>query len=180
MKINVGSENPIKVGAVKEMLAQYDFLQPVELRAVSADSGVADQPKSLEETVRGAINRARNAFDSCDLSFGLESGLISVPNTKNGFMDACVCAIYDGREYHLGMSSAFELPPRVAKLMTDKGLDMSQACNEAGLSDNPKLGSAEGAIGILTRGRMTRMDYTKQAITTAMIHLENADLFGAE
>ena len=62
-------------------------------------------------------------------------------------------------------------------VLRKEGLDMSEACNKVGLTNNPKIGSEEGAIGILTKGRMTRKDYTKQSIITALIHLENAELY---
>ena len=56
--------------------------------------------------------------------------------------------------------------------MLDDGLDMTQAALKAGLTDNPKVGSAEGLVGIMTKGRLTRKEYTKEAIRTALIHLE--------
>src|SRR5207247_1757153 len=86
-------------------------------------SGVDNQPKSLEETVRGAINRAKGAIKDADYSFGLESGLIEVPYTKTGMMDLCVCAIYDGKNIHLGLSSAFELPKNVYSFVGSFGVD---------------------------------------------------------
>jgi non-canonical (house-cleaning) NTP pyrophosphatase len=60
-------------------------------------------------------------------------------------------------------------------LIVKEGLDMSQAINKAGLTKNKDIGSAEGAIGILTKGRMDRKEYTKQALRTALIHLEEFD-----
>ncbi len=98
---------------------------------------------------------------------------MQVPFSKTGHMDVCACAIYDGREFHLGLSSAWEFPDKkVLDYMLNDGLDMSQAINKAGLTKNPKVGSEEGAIGILTKGRLDRKEYTKQALRTALIHLE--------
>lgn len=176
MKIKVASLNPQKIQAVQDTILDYEILREAIVEGISADSGVSDQPKSLEETVNGAINRAKNAFVDCDLSFGIESGLISVPNTKSGYMDLCFCAIYDGKEVHLGCSSIFEVPKKIMDLM-HQGMNMSDACFEAGLTENKTVGSAEGLIGILTRGRVTRLAYTKQAIISALIHLENKELF---
>lgn len=172
MKIKIGSTNQIKVDALKEILSDYPHLKDAEVSAVEASSDVSDQPKSLEETVRGAMNRAKGAFQDCAYSFGIESGLMEVPNTKTGFMDVCVCAIFDGKEYHIGLSSAWEAPKQVVRHMIDGGLDMNQAALKAGLTDNPKVGSAEGLVGIMTRGRLNRKEYTKEAIWTALIHLE--------
>lgn len=177
MKIIVASTNPQKIKAVSSLIPKYDFLAGASIEGVSADSGVSDQPRSLEETVQGAINRAKSAFKNTDYSFGIESGLMEVPRTKSGIMDVCVCAIFDGKNIHLGLSSAFEPPQKVVDLMRTKGMNMSDACLEAGLTTNPQLGASEGLIGILTRGRMNRLAYTAQAVTTALIHLENAYLF---
>lgn len=172
MKIAVGSANPVKIAAVAESLILYPHLAHAEVFGIETASGVADQPKTLEETVQGAMNRAKGAFKDCDYAFGLESGLMAVPNTKSGFMDVCVCAIFDGNEYHLGLSSAWEAPKQVMEHMLKDGLDMNQAAFKAGLTNNSKVGSAEGLVGILTKGRLTRKEYTKEAIRTALIHIE--------
>lgn len=173
MKIIVGTKNQAKLLAVSEILREYPHLADAEVSGAEAFSGVSDQPKSLEETVRGAKNRARAIFNECDYSIGIESGLMHVPGSKSGYMDVCVCAIYDGTEFHIGLSSAWEFPDMsTTDLMMKDGLDMSQAINKAGMTRNPQIGSAEGAIGILTKGRMNRKEYTKQALRTALIHLE--------
>jgi non-canonical (house-cleaning) NTP pyrophosphatase len=57
--------------------------------------------------------------------------------------------------------------------MLNDGLDMNQAAHKAGLTENLKVGSAEGLVGIMTKGRLDRKAYTKEAIRTALIHLEN-------
>lgn len=178
MKIGVGSTNPVKVGAVEEMAPQYDLLVGAEILAVNAESSVSEQPISIDETVRGAMNRANTARAAgCDLGFGIESGLIEVPHTKTGMLDLCACAIYDGEEYHIGLSPAFECPIRVIELIRNEGMDLNQAFYTIGMTDNPKVGSAEGVISLLTKGRLTRKEYTKQAILMAMIHLENAEFY---
>lgn len=172
MIINIGSKNLIKVEAVKEILDDYRHLRLANIIALDSLSEVGNQPKSLDETINGAMNRAKNAFKNCDYSFGIESGLMAVPNTKTGYMDVCVCAIFDGKEYHLGLSSAWEAPKKVADLMLKEGLDMNDAAFKAGLTKNPKVGSAEGLVGIVTKGRLTRKEYTKEAIRTALIHID--------
>lgn len=177
MIICVGSTNAVKVEAVRETVFQYDFLRQAEVRSAAAKSEVADQPKSLEETIRGAMNRAKNAFHKCDYSIGIESGVMEVPHSKTGYMDVAVCAIFDGQEYYLGLSSAFEYPKEVTRLVLEEGLDINQAFLRVGLSPNPKLGSFEGAIGILTKGKMPRKDLTKQSVVTALVRLENKELF---
>ncbi|MCB9820728.1 inosine/xanthosine triphosphatase [Candidatus Nomurabacteria bacterium] len=177
MRIKVGSQNDVKVGAVREAIRDYNFLSNAEVSGLEVSSEISEQPKSLDETIRGAMNRARNAFQNCDYSFGLEDGLMKVPNTKTDYMNVCACAIYDGQNYHVGLSSAFEYPYDVTRLVFDEGLDINQAFHRVGLTENPKVGSAEGAIGILTHGRLLRKEYTKQAITMALIHVENSEKY---
>jgi len=172
MRLVVGSTNSVKVDAVREIIQEYDHLRDADVIGISVDSGVSDQPKTLEETVEGALSRARHAFDNCTYSFGIESGLMVVPHTKTGHMDVCVCAIFDGSEYHLGLSSAWEAPSRVMHYIVEEGMDMNEAAYRAGLTDNMSVGSAEGLVGIVTRGRLTRKVYTKEAVRTALIHLE--------
>lgn len=173
MKIKVGSKNKAKLEAVAEILKEYAHLSEAEVEGIGTDSGVSDQPKSLDETISGAMNRAKKSFFDCAYSIGLESGLFEVPKSKTGYMDVCACAIFDGKDFHLGLSSAWEFPDKkITDLMIDGGLDMSQAINAVGLVDNPEVGSEEGAIGILTKGRLDRKEYTKQSLRTALIHLE--------
>ena len=101
MKINVGSSNEVKVEAVKEVIKDYPILLNAEVNGVAVEPGVSKQPKSLDEIVQGAKNRATNAFYDCSYSFGIESGLIEL---SDRYMDGAVCAVYDGRDYYLGLS----------------------------------------------------------------------------
>ncbi len=177
MKINIGSKNKAKIDALKEILKEYPDLSDAEVIFKDVDTGVSDQPKSLEETIDGAMKRATNCFKDCDFSVGLESGLMKVPETKTGYMDTTACAIYDGKNFHLGLSSCFEYPPKVVKYILENNKNVSEAFLDLGLTENSKLGADNGAIGILTKERLDRKEYTKQAIRTALIHLENKDLY---
>lgn len=176
LRIVVGTTNPAKLDAVREIIRDYPHLAAAEIVGVKAASGVSEQPKSLDETIAGAMNRARGAFHDARYAIGIESGLFAVPHTKSGYMDVCVAAIYDGKEFHLGLSSAWEFPdPNITRLILDEGLDMSQAINKAGLTRSTTIGSEEGAIGIMTRGRLDRKEYTKQALQMALIHIDTPD-----
>ncbi|MBI2125204.1 inosine/xanthosine triphosphatase [Candidatus Woesearchaeota archaeon] len=173
MKIVVGSTNPSKLDAVKEVLSMYSFWGNAEIVGVSANSEVSDQPKTSAETIWGAINRARHAYQAggCNYAVGLESGFHEFPHA--GHMEFTACVIYDGRDNHFGFSSAFKCPDAVYQIMQKDGLNLNDACYKAGLTQNPEIGKSEGIIGILTKGRKTRKDYTKDAIIMAMIHVEN-------
>ena len=177
MKINIGSKNPAKINALKEISKEYPEFADAEIISKEVSTGVSEQPKSLQETVEGAMQRARNSFNDCDYSFGLESGLMPVPYTKTGYMDTTVCAIYDGKNFHLGLSSSFEYPPKILKYMFENEKDASSAFRELKLTDEPYIGWGDGIIGVLTKNRLNRKEYTKEAIRTALIHLENKNLY---
>ena len=177
MKINVGTKNEAKLSAVKETIKLYNFLSNSEINGIEVKSNVSEQPKSLNEIVQGAMNRAKNSFTNCNLNIGIEAGLIEVPHTKSGFMDIQVCCIYDGKNCHFGLSSAFEFPKKITELVLNTNLDASQAAHKLGLTDKIKIGNHEGIIGLLTKGRIARKDLIKQALMNALIHLENPELF---
>ncbi len=177
MKINIGSKNKVKIEAVSELLKDYSDFKDAEIISIEVDSGVSPQPKSLDEAIAGAIKRAKKSFIACDYSFGIESGLMKVPETKTGYMDVTCSAIFDGKNIHLGLSSAFEFPPKVIKYIFEKDENASVAFRELGLTKSEYIGYEEGIIGVLTKNKITRKQYTKEAIRMALIHLENKKLY---
>ena len=172
MIINIASHNPTKIKALREIIRDYDNLNLAAVIDVDGCSRVSEQPITLEETILGAMNRAREAFKDCDYSVGLESGLMAVPYTQSGYMDVCACAIFDGHNYYLGLSSAWEPPATVVHYIINEGLDMNEAALKAGLTPKKNVGSAEGLVGIVTKGKLSRKEYTKEAIRMALIHLD--------
>ena len=176
MNIKIGSLNPVKIAAVKETLLLYKQFARAVVNGKEVSSEVNAQPFSLEETIRGARNRARNAFEACHYSIGIESGIMHVQYAETQNMDVCACAIYDGVRYHLGLSPAFEYPPTVMQLL-HKGKEVNDAFFELGFALHRKLGNQGGAIGFLTQGLMERKEYTKSAIMMALIPLLRPDLY---
>ncbi len=181
MKIIVGSKNPQKIKAVEDLASIYEFLGETSIISVEVDSQISEQPMTLDEIILGAKNRAVNSFNSIDgeqrISFGLESGLMPVPHTKTGFMDICACAIYDGNDFYIGLSGGFEPPAEVVRLIHQEGMNMSDATRNAGLTKNEYIGHDIGVIGILTKSKINRLEYSKQAIQMALIRLENKHLY---
>jgi inosine/xanthosine triphosphatase len=180
MIIAIGSTNGVKVSAVEDVIEGYPMLANANIVPVSVSSDVSDQPLTLQEIITGAKNRARKAFEACkgcNYSFGIESGLYEAKGVKTGYLESTICCIFDGKEYHFGISCGFEIPPKVLHTVLNKNMNLNDACFEAGLTANKSLGAAEGLVGMLTKGRINRYDYTKQCVTTALIHLENAALY---
>lgn len=173
MKINVGSKNPNKVEAVREVLKDYPMFQNIEVFGMNVSSGVYKQPMSLEETREGAFNRAKNSFKGCDYGVGIESGLFfsKIPIPK--YFNLCVCAIYDGMNFYEGLTSGFEYPDRVIKRLLENKLEINEAVFRCEITNSKKIGSEKGILNIFTNGRIDRKSYTKEAIRNALIKVEN-------
>lgn len=180
LTVAVGSTNNVKLNAVKVTIKDYPIFQKAKILSYKVPTEVADQPLSLDETIRGAKNRARNAFDACgtcEYSIGIESGLMEVAESKSGYMEFTVCCIYDGNEFAIGQSAAYEMPQHIIDLVVNEKMNMAEACYHGGLTDDLQLGEKEGDIGILSNGRMTRQDHSEQALVAALIQLENVKLY---
>lgn len=178
MRVHVGSKNKTKIDAVAQILAGTELFAAAEVVGVDISTQASSHPKTLEETIDGAIERAKRAFDGCDYSFGIEGGLMQVPHTKTGKMQFEACAIYDGKNIHLGLSQAFEWPKKVADLI-EKGIEASEALRQADIvkEGSYKIGAAEGGIWHLTKGRTNRTKQNMEAVSMALIHLENKEHF---
>lgn len=113
------------------------------------------------------------------LGSGIEAGMVEFPLCASGYMELTVCALYtgDGR-VPLGTSPAWEVPPRVVQLIrSGEAKDMNEAFIRCGLTDNPQLGRSVGAIGLLSKGKINRKDYTQLAVMMALMQLENESLY---
>lgn len=179
VNIALGSTNQIKVQALHEVLEDCPVLGESEIFVVDVFSDISEQPLSLNETIRGAKNRARHAFEICErcaYSFGIECGLMEVTESRTGFMGLSVCCIYDGHEFYLGQSCGVELPQHIIDLVIHRGLSLEKACHESGLMSDSRS-SADGVIGVLTKGRINRKDTVKSAILAALTQIENMELY---
>ena len=179
MKINIGSQNKTKVQAVIDTVKLYPkiFLNP---EVIGLDIGLETfgHPKSLEEVVEGAIDRAKKAFQNCEYSFGIESGLFPVPHSNSGFMELQFCAIYDGKKIYLGTAPAFEWPKKVTEMILNNIADASAALKMLHMTEHEKVGATlGGAMGMLTDGRLTREEQIKTSIIAAMVQIEKVDLY---
>ena len=139
-------------------------------------TATSDQPMTLEETTKGAINRAMNAFKNCDYGIGIESGLMQAPYVRSGYINFTVVAIYNGKTHSIGHSTGFEVPSKLVPAL-NSGDEIDKAVFDLGITDVDNIGKRGGFLGILTQGRVPRKDYTKQALIMAMIPLENKGLY---
>jgi len=173
MKIVVGSENPAKIKATKNIFER--IYGTVDIVSFDVDSGVPSQPFGINETIKGAVNRARGAYSAdFDFSVGIESGLMETPNSISGYIDLQWCAIFDGEKTTLGVSAGFEYPPCVIKEVLD-GKEVGDVMdNVTGVRD---LGEKTGAVNYLSKGMLNRTENTEQCLLMAMIPWLNEDIY---
>jgi inosine/xanthosine triphosphatase len=173
MHVTVGSKNPVKLQATKNVLEK--IYPELTIRAVDADSGVPNQPFGLDQTIEGAINRAKNAHKpNVGLSVGIESGLMETPHSLTGYLDLQWCAIYDGDKITLGVSAGFEYPSMVVKEVL-KGKEVGEIMDWVTGVD--KLGEKTGAVSYLSRGMLDRTENTEQCVLMAMIPRMNENVY---
>jgi inosine/xanthosine triphosphatase len=168
-RIFVASLNTNKIQAVQEVFPSF------QVKGVAGRSGVREQPLSLDEIIEGAVFRAKSVFRDCEYSVGIEDGIAQVPETRSGYMNFCCCAVYDCRRTYLGLGPAFEYPPQCTKRVVEEVITISEAFLP--LTNKPDIGYEEGIIGFLTKGRMSRKDYTKLAVEMARVQMDNAHLY---
>ena len=186
MKIVVGSTNPVKIQAVREGFG--NFYPDCEAVGAQVASGVSAQPMSEKETVNGARQRAYAALETdpkADYGVGLEGGVTEIdPTTPNwtgmhggkGRLFECAwVAIVDrkGKE-GLGGGLYFELPVKVAEKIK-KGGELGPIMDE--LSGESNVKQKSGAIGIFTKGKLTRQQAYEQLVMQALIKFVSPEWF---
>jgi len=176
MNINIGSTNPTKIEAIRNLITDHELFKGAKVRGVKVEIEEFGHPKSLNETITGAKQRAEKAFSDGDYGIGLESGLFEAPGTKSGYFETTACSIFDGKNHYIGLGPSFEWPVAMVKLILG-GLDGSQAFKRMGLTEHDKIGVAEGGIYILTKGKVNRVKLNELAFTMALLQLENSKYY---
>ena len=158
--IAVGSLNPVKVEAVRAVMER--IYGQVRIHPEDVPSGVPEQPFE-DDTVKGAINRAKAALKDHDLSVGIEAGVFE---RYDGLYDVQHCAVVDREgKVTLGMGSGFRYPDKIAGLVRN-GMTVGQAMKEVYGSE---VGHERGAIGVLSKGLLDRKGLTEQSVLNAML-----------
>ncbi|PGS56357.1 DUF84 family protein [Bacillus sp. AFS041924] len=146
MNLTIGSLNPTKVGAVKNVFKHFSVL------GLDVPSNVSNQPLTDQETMHGAINRAHNArmAGESEIGIGLEGGVI----IENDLLFLCNwgALVYEN-EVILASGAKILLPSEFINDLqngTELAVLMERYTNEKDIR------SKEGAVGIFTNGRISR------------------------
>ncbi|WP_017473453.1 DUF84 family protein [Amphibacillus jilinensis] len=147
MEIIVGSENKAKLNAVKAVF------QTEAVRAALAPSKVSDQPFSDEETLTGAINRAKyvQSVQADTVGIGLEGGVMELCNQL--YLCNWGALIAPDHRIFKASGARIPLPDVIAKPLYD-GVELGVIIDE--YADKVGVSQQEGAIGILTNNQLSR------------------------
>lgn len=146
MHILLGSNNKAKKDAVSRCFSNETVL------TIDAPSGVSPQPFSDEETLNGAINRAKYARNNLEhgLGIGLEGGVMELEGqlflTNWG-------ALTDGQQLYVASGARVPLPRLIASELKE-GKELGDVM--ARYTKDKEIRHHAGAIGVFTNGYITR------------------------
>lgn len=175
--IVLASRNPVKARAARGGFEKVFPEASFRVEPVSVPSGVDHQPRSDEETLAGAANRADNAarkFPDADYWVGIEGGI----SDHGGEMTAFAWVVVRSPELvGKSRSGAFQLPDAVARLVR-QGDELGDADDVVFERSNSK--QQGGAVGILTGNLIDRAALYEHAVVLALIPFRNPELYGGE
>ena len=163
MIVAVGSENPVKIAAAKSVVGR--IWPSAQVLSASVTGGVRAMPMDDDECITGARGRASAALTilDADLGLGLEGGVHWYQNQL--YLTGWVVAIDRSRRTGIGSAARLPLPPAIQATVLE-GNELGPIMD--GLTGRQNTNHAEGAIGILTGGVMTRQRSFEAAIAYAL------------
>lgn len=148
MKAYIGSKNIVKIKATSEVLSSYGY----EVTSFDVNSQVSAQPKSDEETIKGAKNRAL-ALPKDGLRIGLEAGVETLNNTL--YLTNWGVLITPDDEEIIAGGTRIPLPNDIKNLI-EQGYELSDAMELYFKTKDIK--HKNGAIGYFTCDMVKRID----------------------
>lgn len=155
MQIIVGSKNRTKVLAVKNTFPDATVI------AKDLPSQVSAQPFGEEETLQGAVNRAKAAqqYNPSTYGIGLEGGVYTLEDEL--FLCSWgVLATPNGRIYKAS-GARIELPQEFLRPLKE-GVELSELMNA--YTKRHDIRHHEGAIGIFTQNLLRREEMFRQVV----------------
>ena len=169
--VAVGSRNRAKVEGVRRAFTH--FFKGVELKELDLTARLKIQPMSLDETVKGARQRAEFAIKemSADFGVGVEAGIIRLVEESEGhgfFLNVQIAAIVDSaRHLSFGSSSGFPIPTKLVAALEDEGAELDKYARE--LTGAKRISEEHGVVYHLSKRRLSRVEMTDQCVSMALI-----------
>lgn len=163
MIIAIGTKNPTKIEAVKSAFKK--IWPEAKFFSIEVDSGVGEQPNGDEEAIRGALNRAKKAIKEANADFGVGLEGTTVETKHGMFLCGWVVVVDSNGKLGLGCTSKILLPEKIAKEVR-LGKELGPIMDK--ISGEKNVKKKKGAVGILTKGHVTRKQAFEQAVLLAL------------
>lgn len=175
MKVIVASTNPGKLEGANVAFSEY--FKEFEIEGIKVSSDVSEEPVN-DEIYQGASNRVKNVRKiakekgkEADFYVAVESGITN----KLGEWTILNIAVIEDKEgfKSWGVSAGFPVPKKYVEeiINTDLGKVMDK------IFDETELRAGKGGINLLTKGKITRIDQTKQAFIMALTQFINGEIW---
>ena len=128
--VSIGSRNRAKTEGVRR--AFKHFLRDVDFKELDVTAMVKNQPMNMDETVKGARQRAELAVktDGADFGVGVEAGLVEL--AEGFFLNVQIAAIVDSSgRLSFGCSSGFPIPSRFVERLRKNYEELDRYCPRA-------------------------------------------------
>jgi len=180
--IALASSNPVKIRATLGAFGRMFPGERFEVESLTVSSGAPAQPMSDEETLRGAISRARNAaamVPEADYWVGIEGGVEDEAAAIAADISAAMAAfawvvVSSGDRVGKARTGTFFLPTPVADLVR-QGKELGDADDIVFGKSNSK--QENGAIGLLTGNVIDRAQLYEHAVVLALVPFKNVGLY---
>ena len=175
MKVIIATENPAKIKGATQAFAEY--FKEFEIEGIGTSSDVSEEPVN-EEIYQGANNRIKNLKKiaeeqgkEADYYIAVESG---ITNQLGEWIILSIAVIEDKEGVKSwGVSPGFPVPQKYVQeiIETDLGKVMDR------IFQKTELRAGKGGIHLLTKGKITRIDQTKEAFIMALIQFINGGIW---
>ena len=177
-KVIIASGNPVKINATKEAFLTVFPGHSFVFEGIPVGSGVPDQPRGIDQTLKGAFNRVQNLKargPKAAYYVGIEGGIVEQPSEWFAF--AWMYIESGTGQVGKAQTGHFALPPRVIHWL-EQGLELGEANDRVFGQENSKQKS--GAVGLLTKDIIDRSEYYRHALILALIPFLRKDLYENE
>jgi len=174
-KVVVGSENPVKIDVARQAFEKVFPNEKFEFLGYKATSKVSDQPKSDEETLRGAFNRVEDCkrkFPDADFWVSQEGGVVD--DVIHMFESSHIVIVSKDGTIGRAKAATFEIPKSIAEDIR-KGMELGPAADKLFKVSNSKQQAS--IIGLLTDNLVDRTSTYLQSAIFALLRHKHPDLY---
>ena len=169
MKIAIWTLRKPKVDGIKEWVEKCPYFKGIDVEYIleKVSSDISDMPLSLEETMQGAKNRARNLkkkWIEADFYIGIEWGAYKL--WGKAYLVWIVYVENASWERHFGFSPAIEIPSKIEKMLYEEWKELWPIMEE--LSWIVDLKSQHGSMWAWSDDMLTRKQEFVSAFQAAI------------